>query len=404
MTALLILASVGLAAEGRLTYFGDVRPMFEKSCYGCHAAGVKMGSLDLETWDGVKRGGNNGTIVVPGKPRESRLLTMLMGEAAPAMPMDGKVLPAAQIEAVRRWIAEGAEPGTVASAPLTPRIYSMALRGARQVVVGRFKTIEVLDVDSKKSVAIGAGHAEVVRAVAVSRDGAFVAAAGGVPGRKGEVKLWDAREGLKLVSTIVGHSDSIYAVAFSPDGKVLATASYDKLIKLWDVGTGQEIRTLKDHIDAVYALVFTPDGRRLISGGADRTVKIWNPVTGERLYTLSEPTDGLNTLVLSPDGKTLAAAGMDKQIRLWRLGEKGGELLHSQIAHEDQVLRLAWSADGKTIASASADKTIKWFQAADLTEIKTVAGQTDWVYGLEFMPDGALAAGRFDGSFTLYAK
>jgi Planctomycete cytochrome C len=156
---------VVLLAADRLTYFGDVRPMFERSCYGCHASGVKMGSLDLETWEGVTRGGNNGTIVVPGKPRESRLYTMLMGEAAPAMPMDGKVLPVAQIEAVRTWIAQGAEPGNAMSRPKTPRIYSMTLAPQGRLVVGRFQTIEVLEAATKKSLGVATGHAEVVRAV-----------------------------------------------------------------------------------------------------------------------------------------------------------------------------------------------------------------------------------------------
>ena len=105
-----------------------------------------------------------------------------------------------------------------------------------------------------------------------------------------------------VTATITGHSDCIYAVAFSPDGATLATASYDKLIKLWDAATGKEIRTLQDHIDAVYALAFTPDGKRLVSGAADRSVKVWDVATGARLYTLSEPTDGINTIALSPDG------------------------------------------------------------------------------------------------------
>ncbi len=119
----------------------------------------------------------------------------------------------------------------------------------------------------------------------------------------------------KELRTIKGHSDCIYAVAFSPDGKTLATSSYDKLIKLWSVDTGQEIRTLKDHIDAIYALAFTPDGKRLLSGAADRTVKVWDVATGERLYTLSEPQDGLNTIALDPAGRQVAAGGLDKTIR-----------------------------------------------------------------------------------------
>ena len=93
--------------------------------------------------------------------------------------------------------------------------------------------------------------------MAFSPDGKLLAAAGGLPARNGEVKIWDVEKRLAL-RTIVGHADCIYAVEFAPDGKSLATASYDKLIKLWDVESGKEIRTLKDHIDAVYALAFTP--------------------------------------------------------------------------------------------------------------------------------------------------
>ena len=99
---------------------------------------------------------------------------------------------------------------------------------------------------------------------------ATVAAAGGLPTRSGEVKIWDvASSGLRL--TIQGHADTIYATVFSPDGSILATSSYDRLIKLWDVDSGKELRTLKDHIDAVYSLAFTPDGKWLLSGAADRT-------------------------------------------------------------------------------------------------------------------------------------
>src|SRR6267143_1616850 len=100
-------------------------------------------------------------------------------------------------------------------------------------------------------VATLSGHTEEVRAVAFSSDGKYLAAAGGLPARGGEVKIWDVEKRAAIV-TIKGHADCIYAVAFSPDGKLIATSSYDKLIKIWDTSTGKELRTLKDHIDAVY--------------------------------------------------------------------------------------------------------------------------------------------------------
>ena len=104
-----------------------------------------------------------------------------------------------------------------------------------------------------------------------------------------------------------------------------------------------------------------------------------------------------------PTGKLVAAAGLDKSIRIWALEAKSGRLLQSQIAHEDAILKLAWSPDGSTLVSASADKTLKVFKVPDLTEIKTIARQSDWVYGLEFAPDGkTFAAGRYDGSLSIY--
>jgi WD40 repeat protein len=191
-------------------------------------------------------------------------------------------------------------------------------------------------------------------------------------------------------------------VEFAPDGKSVATASYDKLIKLWDVDTGEEIRTLKDHIDAVYALAFTPDGKRLVSASADRGVKVWDVATGERLYTLSEATDGLNALAIDPAGKRVAAGGLDRTIRVWSLDEKSGSLVNSLIAHEDAILQLAWSPDGKYLVSSSADKEVKLFKAGDLSVVKTWK-QPDWALSVRFAPDGkSFAVGRFDGSFEVY--
>jgi len=165
------------------------------------------------------------------------------------------------------------------------------------------------------------------------------------------------------------------------------------------------VRTLKDHIDAVYALAFTPDGKRLVSGAADRTVKIWDPATGERLYTMSEPSDGINAIALDPTGTMVAAGGLDKTLRVWKLGERGGELKSTLIAHEDQILALAWSPDGKRIVSAGADRVIKVLSAPDLGELNAITGQPDWVYAVRFAPDGrSYAVGRYDGSFDVYKR
>src|ERR1700689_2043019 len=119
--------------------YKDVSAIFAARCYGCHAAAVKMGSLNLQTWDGFQEGGTHGKIVVPGKSAESRLYLLITAKEMPAMPMDGSKLSPEQIETIRAWIDAGAvgggtvEKSTEASltkieprSPVKPQIFDLA--------------------------------------------------------------------------------------------------------------------------------------------------------------------------------------------------------------------------------------------------------------------------------------
>lgn len=415
--ALLAAASSVWAAEAP-NFTKEIQPIFDANCSGCHATTVKMGKLDLDTYASLMKGGGHGTVVVPGKSAESRLYKMVARQTTPAMPLSGTPLSDGQVELIRKWIDAGAPgpapgeekpraraglPEIAPKRPVHAQIASMAWRpDGKMLALAGFREVRLVDPATNQTVATLAGHAEQVRAVAFSSDGKLLAAAGGLPARRGEVKIWDV-EARKELLTIQGHTDCIYTAAFSPDGKLLATASYDKLIYLWDTTTGQKVKTLKDHIDAIYALAFTPDGKRLVSASADRGVKVWDTQSGERLYTMSEPTDGLNAVAVDHTGRYVAAGGLDKSIRVWELGEKSGKLVRSLIAHEDGILQIAFSPDGNLVVSTAADKTVKVFNAADLSEVKIFPKQPDWVLSLAFSPDGKhFACGRFDGSLTIY--
>ena len=415
-----ILFSLPMAALAAIDYSADIQPLLERRCGGCHGGEARMGELSISTYDLLIRGGNHGRGAVAGKPEESPLYMYISGKSYPKMPMDGTTLADAEIALIKAWIEAGAKgpaPGSAMKSaggnaalppsikprgPVKAQVFALAWQpGAKVVALARHGQVSLADAATGKTIATLPGHMDAVRGVAFSRDGKWLAAVGGLCAKQGEVKIWNVDKQSAAV-TIQGHTDCIYGVAFSPDGKLLATSSYDKLIKLWDTATGQEVRTLKDHIDAVYAIAFTPDGKRLVSGSADRGVKIWDIASGQRLYTFSESLDAINTIAIDPTGKFVAAGGVDKSIRIWRMDEKGGELVQSLMAHEDAILKLAWSPDGKTILSSSADKSIKVFRASDLTELKRLAGQSDWTFGLEFSPDGAqFAAARLDGTYTL---
>src|SRR5260370_7913922 len=110
MTLRLALLASFAAALHAQEFSKDIAPIFAENCIGCHASNVKMGSLDLDTMEGIRTGGNNGTILVPGNAAESRLYLMVAGKMKPFMPLSGKSLPAREIEPIPKWITSRAQP------------------------------------------------------------------------------------------------------------------------------------------------------------------------------------------------------------------------------------------------------------------------------------------------------
>jgi WD40 repeat protein len=89
------------------------------------------------------------------------------------------------------------------------------------------------------------------------------------------IVVLDTARGVVL-HTLTGHTAGLAGIAFSPDGRRLATASFDRTIKLWDTATGREVFTLRGHTAGALVLAFSPDGHRLVSGGIDFTARVWD--------------------------------------------------------------------------------------------------------------------------------
>src|SRR5262249_21201215 len=83
------------------------------------------------------------------------------------------------------------------------------------------------------------------------------------------------------------HAGQLNSVAYPPDAKTVASASWEKTIRIWDAATGQELRKLQGHDDKVMAVAFAPDGKTLASASVDKTVRLWGAATGQQLRILN---------------------------------------------------------------------------------------------------------------------
>jgi WD domain, G-beta repeat/Planctomycete cytochrome C len=408
------------ARPSKVVTFADVQPIIRESCEHCHNEDKDKGGLLMISYDALMAGGDHGSVVIPRDSGSSRLIQMLEGKITPRMPYKEDPLSASELNLLRAWIDEGALPGTVADTaaapvveappiapkvPVTGAIAAVAFDpSGTRLAVGSYRSVHVMSLAGRKWDATLTGHADLVRAIAFSPDGRRLAVAGGPSGRFGEIKIWDLDPTPKVVSTIQGHTDTILAVAFSPDGATLASGSYDKLIKLWDLREGKLKATLKEHSDAVYSLAFMPDGKRLVSGAGDRTVKVWDVATAKRIFTMNDALDTVYAVAVDPKGEHVAAAGADRMIRTWTWKGDEATLAASAFAHGDSVLRLMYSASGATLVSGGADRMIKAWDARTLRETQAFEMQPDWVMGLALSRDDRwLAAGRYDGTLGLYS-
>ncbi|MBW4613408.1 MAG: CHAT domain-containing protein [Desmonostoc vinosum HA7617-LM4] len=230
------------------------------------------------------------------------------------------------------------------------------------------------------------GHASAVYGVSFSPDGKMLASASD----DNTVKLWNTATG-KEIKTLFGHTNIINDVRFSPDGKILASASYEGTVKLWNIDTGQVINTFTTgHANAAMGISFSPDGKILASAYGDKTVRLWDTATGREIKILYGHTDWVNSVSFSPDGKILASSGNDGTVRLWNTDT--GQEIKTLTGHSSWVYSVSFSPDGKILASAGRDRIVKLWDTATGQEIKTLSGHRDWVNSVSFSRNGKILA------------
>ncbi len=372
--------------DGPVDFGKDILPILRQNCIACHNAKDHEADLVLETPEAIRKGGESGPAVVPGKAAESLLLRVSAKLEKPVMPpktnkVGANPLTPQELGLIKLWIDQGAKgDAPAASATTAPAvwhplpeglnpIYAVAVTDdgqlaacnrANQIFIYNLPRRSLLTrlTDPALLASVGAGrpgvaHRDLVQSLAFSPDGKLLASGG-----FREVKLWQRPDPVVRLSLAGVAANRVAALAVSSDGKILAAASDDGAIRLFSLPDGKPRAELKGHAGEVVDLRFSADGAKLFSGSSDKTIRVWNVADGAAVGRIDTPQAVSAVLVAQSKetGERIISAGGDNLIRMWSMPTPA---LAVGADVPGPITALAAAPDRKRVAVAGADRAIR---------------------------------------------
>ena len=465
MSALFAAAVCANAEEAKpkkVSFYSDIRPIFQGNCHGCHQPAKARGEYVMTTFAQLLAGGESeDKAIVPGKPDESQLITLIEsidGEAE--MPRKGDPLHAEEIALITRWVAEGAVDDTPPSARQRydvdhPPVYSLPpvissidySPDGTLIAVSGYHEVLLHHADGSGLAARLIGLSERVQKVKFSPDGKKLAVAGGLPARSGEIQIWTVGSRKLSMSIPVGF-DTLYGISWSPDGTRVAVGLPDSTVRAFDVKSGEQVLFKDAHDDWVLDTVWNNKGDLLVSVGRDMAVKLTEVATQRFVDNITSITPGalkggIHAITVHPAKEEVLVGGSDgvpQIFRLTRVAKRvigdNSNLVRKFPAMPGRIFGIDFTSDGKKLAACSSyngqgalhlyssdyDSTVSdelkkafekpldgkskklsaEYQAEGIKRLAKVSLNTA-LYATAFSPDGeTVAAAGADGVIRLY--
>ncbi|MEZ5306150.1 MAG: WD40 repeat domain-containing protein [Pyrinomonadaceae bacterium] len=296
---------------------------------------------------------------------------------------------------------------------LSPTSLSFSFDGKRLLIAYSGHTIKVFDPATGGESLTFKGDGRGITAAAFSPDGTTIASCSWVldkeTGVKGIVETRNAANGEKLADFGYGIKPLV-SIAYSPDGKRLAVGSWEvqDTVAVWEAGKWSEPRVLRseanDDYKAVQSIAISDDGKFLAAGGKDSAVRVWDLESGERVRTFGRANGGhskwVNGIAFVPATHVVASASTDQTLRLFDVDEGTPNGVFHE--HVKSVNSVAFSADGKFAFTGGGDGAIQKWDLASLDSSKDLVRTSDVAYGFDFHSDGgSYATAEWKGKISL---
>ena len=373
--------SGSLGLPNTISYYEHVRPIFQAKCHGCHQPARSRGDYIMTDVAQLIEGGEGGeAVVVAHKPTESYLLDMVTvqpGDDRPEMPEDDEPLTPYEVALVTAWIDQGALDDTPNNArqrydqdnppqyAVPPVLTSLDFSpDGKLLAVAGFNEVLLHRANGSGLEARLIGLSERIESARFSPDGKKLVVAGGLPGRMGEIQIWDIEERKLILSKPVGF-DTAYGASWSPDGKFVSYGLPDNTVRAIDAETGEQSLFMGGHNDWVLDTTWSVQGDYLVSVGRDMSAKLTEVETERFIDNITSITPGalkggLNAIDRHPFQDHILVGGADGLPQIYRMyretNRKIGDnanLIRKYPSMKGRIWSAAFAPDGKTFASVS---------------------------------------------------